>query len=84
MSIDRNDYRYPVRGVFRFRPANLRDAVLLVLANSSPNERKQLRRGLVGVVRQWQREQPEQFAELAALVMNAPRKTVIQIDTEAA
>lgn len=69
---------FPVHGRFTFPPAGLCAAVLQALQQPSQATYRS-RSALVNVVRQWQRDQPEQFAELAALVMNAPRKTVVQV-----
>lgn len=66
--------RYPVRGRFRLPPVGLREAVLHTL--SQPSRMDPKRQSLVKVARQWQRDQPEQFAELVALIMPTPARQV--------
>jgi hypothetical protein len=79
--------RYPVRGVFRLPPVGLRETVLHVLAEAPcldacvPQATTQ---PLFAVVRQWKRDSPDQFAELAALIMNGPRTPVVLVEPEAA
>lgn len=77
---------YPIRGTFKFPPSGLVDAVLRSVAEpGAATRRPQVQStGILAHVRRWQRDQPEQFAELAAVIRQAPRKTVVRLmDREA-